>query len=70
MKNFYIKDLQKDMEIVDFFMVKNIAFKTGSNGKNFLDITLGDMSGDISAKKWDLSNEEADSLSGVKAAIW
>ncbi len=67
MKNFYIKDLQKDMEIVDFFMVKNIAFKTGSNGKNFLDITLGDMSGDISAKKWDLSNEEADSLSGVKS---
>lgn len=43
MKEFYIKNLKKDIELTDFFMVKSLAFKTGSNGKTFLDITLGDM---------------------------
>ena len=58
MKELYIKDLRKDMEVMDFFMVKAIAVKVGSNGKQYLDVTLGDNSGEISAKKWDVSEEE------------
>ena len=65
MKEFYIKDLKKDIELTDFFMVKSLAFKTGSNGKTFLDITLGDMTGEISAKKWDVLKDEAEVLSKI-----
>ncbi len=42
------------MEIVDFFMVKSISVKTGSTGKPYLDVTLGDMTGEINGKKWDV----------------
>ena len=62
MKELYIKDLRKDMEVMDFFMVKAIAVKVGSNGKQYLDVTLGDNSGEISAKKWDVSEEEHQKL--------
>lgn len=65
MREFEIKNLKKDMELTDFYMVRSIAVKTGSNGKNFLDLTLCDKSGDISAKKWDLTPEEAEQLSGI-----
>lgn len=54
MKELFVKDLKKDMEIVDFFMVKSISVKTGSTGKPYLDVTLGDMSGEINGKKWDV----------------
>ena len=53
MKELYIKDLRKDQEVVEFFMVKACAVKTGSNGKQYLDITLGDKTGELSGKKWD-----------------
>ena len=52
MKEIFVKDLKKDMEVVDFFMVKASTIKTGANGKQYLDITLGDNSGEVSAKKW------------------
>ncbi|MCI8631135.1 MAG: HD domain-containing protein [Firmicutes bacterium] len=66
MKDFYIKDLRKDTELTDFFMVKSSALRTGGNGKTFFDITLGDMTGEVSAKKWDVSNDEADILAKIK----
>lgn len=66
MKNFYIKDLKKDTDLTDFFMVKGSALKTGGNGKTFFDVTLGDMTGEISAKKWDISDEEEPALSALK----
>ena len=66
MKEFYIKNVKKDIELTDFFMVKSLAFKTGSNGKTFLDITLGDMTGEISAKKWDVLKDETEVLSKIK----
>lgn len=66
MKELYIKDLRKDMEVMDFFMVKVIAVKVGSNGKQYLDVTLGDNSGEISAKKWDVSEEEHQKLKEIK----
>ncbi len=66
MKEFFVKDLKKDMEVVDFFMVKASAIKTGANGKQYLDITLGDNSGEVSAKKWDVSEEEHTRLNAIK----
>ena len=66
MKEFYINDLKKDMEVIDFFMVKSINVKTGSNGKNYLDILLGDKTGEISSKKWDLTDQEIEYLNTVE----
>lgn len=66
MKETYIKDLRKDQEVVDFFMVKMAAVKTGSNGKQYLDITLGDRTGELTGKKWDVSDGEYPALAGLK----
>ena len=66
MKEIFIKNLRKDMEIMDFFMVKSSAIKTGANGKQYLDITLGDKTGEVSAKKWDVSEAEQESLVQIK----
>ncbi len=66
MKEIYIKDLRKDQEITEFFMAKTSAIKVGSNGKQYLDITLGDKTGEISGKKWDVSDSEYPALIGKK----
>ena len=66
MKQFYAAALSVDDEITDFFMVKSIAIRTGSTGKDYLDLTLGDSSGEINGKKWDVSPEELPSIKAVK----
>ena len=47
-------------------MYKRQAIKVGSNGKQYLDITLGDKTGEISGKKWDVSDSEYPALIGIK----
>ena len=66
MKETFVKNLRKDMEVTDFFMVKSSAIKTGANGKQYLDIALGDRTGEVSAKKWDVSEAEQESLVQIK----
>lgn len=66
MKETYIGKLRTDDEIQDFFMVKNIALKMGSNKKQYLDLLLGDKTGEISAKKWDIADTELPSLNEIK----
>ena len=65
MKEFYIKNLKKDEEFVDFFMVKSISVRKGSNGKDFLDILVSDNTGEIVGKKWDVCAEEIPSLEAI-----
>ncbi len=66
MKEIFIKELRKDQEITEFFMAKTIAIKVGSNGKQYLDIMLGDKTGEISGKKWDVSDSEYPSLKAIE----
>ena len=66
MKELFVKELRKDMEVTEFFMVKSIAIKIGSNGKQYLDITLGDKTGEVSGKKWDVSEAEQPALMEIK----
>ena len=65
MKELFVKDLRKDMEITEFFMAKTTVIKVGSNGKQSLDITLGDKTGEISGKKWDVSDAEYPMLKAI-----
>jgi len=63
MKEYYVSQLVTGEEITDFFMIKTIAIKTGSNKKQYLDVLAGDSTGEISCKKWDLADEEISGLS-------
>ena len=58
MKQIFVKDLKKEMEVIDFFMVKSVAVKTGSTGKSYLDVVLGDNTGEINGKKWDVGTSD------------
>jgi len=67
MKEYYAKELKEGMDLLgEFFIVRMSQIKVGSNGKKYLDILLGDKSGEITAKKWDVSPEEEPSLEKIK----
>jgi len=66
MKQYFINQLKIDEEFTDFFLVKSIAIRIGSNRKQYLDITLADNSGEINGKKWDVNDEEAINLGKIK----
>lgn len=65
MKENYIGLLNTHDEIQDFFLVKNIAVKIGANKKQYLDLMLGDNTGEISGKKWDVADTELPSLNEI-----
>jgi len=69
MKTYYINNLTVNDEITDFFLVKAIAIRVGSNRKQYLDITLGDCTGEINGKKWDIADEEVYGLSQIKEGV-
>jgi len=58
MKLVYVTGISNEKEVTDFFMVKSIGLKLGANKKQYLDISLGDKTGEISGKKWDVTDEE------------
>ncbi|WP_130861876.1 3'-5' exoribonuclease YhaM family protein [Bacilliculturomica massiliensis] len=66
MKETYVNNLRTDAEIQDFFMVKTIAVKIGSNKKQYLDLLLADRMGEVTAKKWDVADTELPSLNEIK----
>ncbi len=67
MKECYINLLSAEEEVQDFFMVKAIAIKIGSNKKQYLDLLLGDCTGEITGKKWDVADTELPSLNEIKS---
>jgi len=67
MKTYFIQDLNVGDEIIDFFMVKRAEIKTGVNGKQYFDILLGDKTGDLPGKKWDIEGPEEQTLSRYTA---
>ncbi|MDF2633931.1 MAG: metal dependent phosphohydrolase [Pelosinus sp.] len=52
-----IRDFQSGDQIQNFFLVKAAEYKTTSNNKSYLDLTLVDQTGDINGKLWDHSTE-------------
>ena len=68
MKQYYAEDLKNrlDSEITDFFMVKGAGIKVGANKKPYFDVLLGDKTGEVNSKKWDIAESETDMLSGIK----
>ena len=66
MKDIYISELRTNQEFVSYFIVKTVAVKVGSNKKAYLDLLLADKTGAISAKKWDIADEELPGLQKIK----
>ena len=66
MKEIYISEIGDREVVQDFFMVKSAAIRIGSNRKEYFDIMLGDKTGEISGKKWDVAGE-SEELSQIKA---
>ncbi|MDO5491945.1 MAG: HD domain-containing protein [Bacillota bacterium] len=65
MKQRYISDFKVSEDITTTLLVKNIAIKVGSNRKAYLDLLLGDCTGEINGKKWDIAEEEAVGLQRI-----
>lgn len=62
MKEKFIKDIKKEENVQDFFMLKSINIRENSNGKQYLDMTLEDASGRMNGKKWEVEPKEAEVL--------
>lgn len=67
MKDRYIADFQKGEDITSYFLVKSSTVKVGSNKKAYLDLLLGDCTGEINGKKWDIQDEELAGLQRIQA---
>ena len=66
MKQFYAADLKGQSEITDFFLVMSANIKVGANKKQYFDVVLGDKSGEVNGKKWEIPDDELELLSGMK----
>ncbi|MCL1983684.1 MAG: HD domain-containing protein [Clostridiales bacterium] len=66
MKEIFISALRPDLEIQEFFMVKAIAVRIGANKKQYLDLLLADSTGEITAKKWDITDDELPVFNEIK----
>lgn len=58
-----INEFQASERIDGFFLIKSVDLKTSSNGKKYLDFTLGDKTGEINAKLWELAEGEENKYS-------
>lgn len=51
-----ISELENGERIDGFYLVKSVELKTSSNNKKYLDLTLGDKTGEINAKLWEVAD--------------
>ena len=58
MKQYYAADLRNQTEVTEFFMVKSAGIKVGANKKQYFDVLLGDKTGEVNSKKWDIAESE------------
>lgn len=66
MKEQFINTFKKDDKIDDFFMLKAKEAKKDKNGKWYLHAVLGDKTGEIDAKKWNVGESEFPALKELK----
>lgn len=53
-----IKDFLSGDKVQNFFIIKSVEDKTSSNNKRYLDLNLGDKTGEINGKLWDSKEED------------
>jgi 3'-5' exoribonuclease len=55
-----IKELKSGTKVDSFYIIKSVSNRISSNNKKYLDLTMGDKTGEISAKLWDASDEDGE----------
>ncbi|HBH13381.1 MAG: 3'-5' exoribonuclease YhaM [Clostridiales bacterium 38_11] len=63
MKKVYISNLSEGDKVEDFFMIKNTDTKTDKNGNYYLDMVVGDNTGEMICRKFRASPEEIEMIS-------
>ena len=66
-KTLFVEDLKPGMRFRSYFIAKSIEVKQDKNGKDYLAAILGDMTGDISAKFWGITDEDKERFSVIQA---
>ena len=66
MKTIFVDNLVTGSDFDDFFILNSAVVRTGSNGKDYIDMQLSDCTGDVSAKKWDATEEEIALVNNLK----
>ena len=66
MKKVYVESLVTGTDFDEFFLLKSATVRVGSNQKNYIDMILGDRTGDVSAKKWDASEAEIETVNSFE----
>ncbi len=67
MKSFFVEDLKDQSRIIDFYMVKTSDIRVDSRKREYLDVTLGDKTGEVTSKKWDIQYGEKAFLMSLKS---
>lgn len=57
MQDFLLSDISKDDRLDGFLLVRSAEKRTSQNGSQYLDMSLGDRSGEINGKMWDGAQE-------------
>ncbi len=60
MKTLFIKDLNEGDKLDDLFMVKSVDVKTDKNGNAYLDMIIGDQSGEMICRKFRATDDETE----------
>jgi len=58
MERYDVNTLVVGEDVTEFYMVRSLSLKTGSNGKQYGDLLFSDSTGDLNAKKWDITPED------------
>lgn len=53
-----INELQAGVKVDSFYIIKSVSSRMSTNNKKYLDFTMGDKTGEISAKLWDASDDD------------
>ncbi len=59
MERKYIAEFSNEGTVAQVFMVKEIEIKLAKNGKQYMHLLLGDKTGEITGRKWEVSEVEA-----------
>ncbi len=66
MKEIFVNTIRKDETIEDIFMLKSKEAKKDKNDRWYLNAVLGDKTGEISAKKWNVDEAEFPALKELR----
>lgn len=69
-----INELKAGIKLQGFYIIKGVSKRISSNNKKFLDLVIGDKTGEINAKLWDASDEDEEiytenKLVKIRAAV-